>query len=145
LTLQFIIIFTDRMSQQHSIAPPRGIYTPVTAFFLADESLDTDALQSHILRLAAAGVRGLVIHGSNGEAPHLTHAERTTVISTVRKTLVSNGFQHIVIIAGCGAQSTRETVQLCTEAEAAGAQWALILSPSYWSMLFFTTAMNRFE
>lgn len=119
---------------QRSPCPPRGVYTPVTAFFSPDESLDIDALQSHVIRLAKGGVVGLVIQGSNGEAPHLTHEERATVISIARKTLDSNGFEKVVIIAGCGVQSTRETVQLCTEAKAAGAQWALVLSPSYWGI-----------
>lgn len=75
---------------------------------------------------------GLVIQGSNGEAPHLLHSERQTVISTALEVLKQHGKPEAVIIAGCGVQSTRETLQLCREAEAAGAHYALVLSPSYW-------------
>lgn len=113
-------------------APPRGVYAPVVAFFHEDETLDLDALKTHVTRLAKAGVAGLVIQGSNGEAPHLLHSERQTVISTALEALKQHGNPDAVIIAGCGAQSTRETLQLCREAQEAGAHYALVLSPSYW-------------
>lgn len=113
--------------------PPRGVYTPVVAFFHEDETLDLEALEAHITRLAQSGVAGLVIQGSNGEAPHLLHSERQQVISTASAILKKNGRSDAVIIAGCGVQSTRETIQLCNEAKEAGADYALVLTPSYWS------------
>ncbi|XXH00996.1 hypothetical protein Hte_007347 [Hypoxylon texense] len=112
--------------------PPRGIYAPVVAFFFEDETLDIESLKTHVTRLAEAGVAGLVIQGSNGEAPHLLHSERKEVISTAAAILKEKGKPGAVIIAGCGAQSTRETIQLCQEAQEAGANYALVLSPSYW-------------
>jgi dihydrodipicolinate synthase/N-acetylneuraminate lyase len=41
----------------------------------------------------------------------------------------------IPLMAGCGAQSTRETVQLCRDAAVAGATHALVLPPSYYGSL----------
>ncbi|WQF81917.1 Putative aldolase-type TIM barrel [Colletotrichum destructivum] len=117
-------------------APPRGIYAPVVAFFHEDETLDLAALKTHVERLAKSGVAGLVIQGSNGEAPHLLHSERQQVIATAAEVLKQHGKSDAVIIAGCGAQSTRETVQLCTEAKESGADYALVLSPSYWSTYY---------
>ncbi|KAK2735407.1 hypothetical protein CKAH01_01788 [Colletotrichum kahawae] len=113
--------------------PPRGIYAPVVAFFHEDETLDVEALKTHIERLSKSGVAGLVIQGSNGEAPHLLHSERQQVIATAAAVLKQHGRPDAVIIAGCGAQSTRETIQLCSEAKESGADYALVLSPSYWS------------
>ena len=113
--------------------PPRGVYAPVVAFFHEDESLDLSALEAHVTRLAKSGVAGLVIQGSNGEAPHLLHSERQEVIATASAILKKHGKSDAVIIAGCGAQSTRETLQLCNEAKESGADFALVLSPSYWS------------
>ncbi|KAH7140190.1 hypothetical protein B0J13DRAFT_62349 [Dactylonectria estremocensis] len=113
--------------------PPRGVYAPVVAFFHEDETLDFEALRAHVTRLAKAGVAGLVIQGSNGEAPHLLHSERQQVIATAAAVLKENGVPGAVIIAGCGAQSTRETIQLCEEAKQAGADYALVLAPSYWT------------
>jgi dihydrodipicolinate synthase/N-acetylneuraminate lyase len=46
------------------------------------------------------------------------------------------GFPHLPVIVGCGAQSTRETIELCCEAAEAGGDYALVLSPSYYATLF---------
>lgn len=77
-------------------------------------------------------VTGIVVQGSNGEAQHLSSDERKRVIRLTRTTLDTHGFQHIVVIAGTGAQSTRETKQLNIDAKEAGATYALILTPSTW-------------
>jgi 4-hydroxy-2-oxoglutarate aldolase len=113
--------------------PPRGVYAPVVAFFHQDESRDNSGFDGHGTRLAKSRVAGLVIQGSNGEAPHLLHSERQEIISKASAILKKHGSADAVIIAGCGAQSTRETILLCNEAKEAGADFALVLSPSYWS------------
>ncbi|CAM1506215.1 Fc.00g058560.m01.CDS01 [Cosmosporella sp. VM-42] len=118
--------------------PPRGIYAPAVAFFNQDETLDLDASRVHLTRLAKAGVAGLVIQGSNGEAMHLSHDERQQVIKLAKAVLRKHGRYNTVIIAGCGAQSTRETIELCKGAKEAGAEFALVLSPSY-----FVGAMRK--
>ncbi|KAF7561372.1 hypothetical protein G7046_g2770 [Stylonectria norvegica] len=118
--------------------PPRGIYAPAVAFFNEDESLNLDAIRTHLTRLAKAGVAGLVIQGSNGEAMHLSHNERHSVLRTAKAVLKEHGKSDAVIIAGCGVQSTRETIELCKEAKAAGADFALVLPPSY-----FVPAMQK--
>ena len=112
--------------------PPRGIYVPAVAFFDEEENLDLGAIATHLTRLAKANVDGLVIQGSNGEAMHMTHDERQQVIRLARKVLDTYGKPGAVIVAGVGAQSTREAVQLCKEAREAGADFGLALSPSYW-------------
>ena len=117
--------------------PPRGIYVPAVAFFHDDETLDLDAMRAHLTRLARAAVDGLVIQGSNGEAMHLTHDERLQVLRLARSVLDEHGKPGAVIVAGCGALSTRETVQLCREAKEAGADYALVLTPSYWGEFVF--------
>lgn len=124
--------------------PPRGVYAPVVAFFHEDETLDLQALEEHVTRLAKSELAGLVIQGSNGEAPHLLHSERQKVIATASAILKQHGKKDAVIIAGCGAQSTRETIQLCTEAEESGADFALILSPSYWAGAMQKPAIEKF-
>lgn len=73
------------------------------------------------------------MQGSNGEAQHLSHEERKEAIRLTRSTLDANGFQNVVVIAGTGAQSTRETIQLCVDAKEAGATHALVLTPSTWA------------
>lgn len=112
--------------------PPSGIYVPAVLFFKENEDFDVPAIKSHVLRLVQGGVTGIVVQGSNGEAQHLSHDERKQAISLTRKTLDENGFQNVVIIAGCGAQSARETKKLCADAKDAGAAFVLVLTPSVW-------------
>ncbi|KAL2150805.1 hypothetical protein VTH82DRAFT_7368 [Thermothelomyces myriococcoides] len=114
-----------------------GVYVPTMCFFEeGTEDVDTDTIARHAVRLARAGVTGLATQGSNGEAVHLTHAERQLVTATTRKALDEAGFSHMPIIVGCGSQSTRETIQLCREAWEAGGDYALVLPPSYYAPLF---------
>lgn len=114
-----------------------GVYVPTMCFFdETTEDVDTATIASHAVRLARAGVTGLATQGSNGEAVHLTHAERSLVTSTTRKALNEAGFEHMPIIVGCATQSVRETVQLCSEAWEAGGDYALVLPPAYYAGLF---------
>jgi len=113
-------------------APPSGIYVPAVLFLQANEDLDWEATNAHILRLAQGGITGILVQGSNGEAQHLSHEERSLAISNARQTLDKNGYQHVLVIAGTGAQSTRETIKLCVDAKESGASHALVLTPSTW-------------
>ncbi|KAI0421586.1 mitochondrial putative 4-hydroxy-2-oxoglutarate aldolase [Xylaria grammica] len=114
-----------------------GVYVPTLCFFDPEtEDIDTDAIASHTVRLAQAGVTGIATQGSNGEAVHLTHSERELVTATTRSALDRAGFPHIPVIVGCGAQSVRETVEFCCEAAEAGGDYALVLPPSYYATLF---------
>jgi dihydrodipicolinate synthase/N-acetylneuraminate lyase len=48
------------------------------------------------------------------------------------------------IIVGCGAQSTRETVELCRDAQAAGGDYAMVLPPSYYRTMFRSESLAQF-
>jgi len=115
-----------------SSAPPPGFYVPAVLFFQENEDLDIPAIQAHVLRLAQGGVTGILVQGSNGEAQHLSHEERKEAIRLTRETLDKYGFRNVLVIAGTGAQSTRETKKLCVDAKEAGASHALVLTPSTW-------------
>ena len=127
---------------QPAVPLPRGVYVPMPAFFrpstptsLPDDSIDIPATQRHTARLLAAGVAGLVVHGSNGEAVHLSRRERRAAIEAVADTVRHDADSHetpVPIVAGCSAQSVRETVELCREAKEAGATHVLVLPPGYY-------------
>ena len=68
-----------------------------------------------------------------GEAHHLSHPERTTLIHSARRALDEAGFNDVPIIAGAGAGSTRETVELCKEASAAGADAVIVIISGYFA------------
>jgi 4-hydroxy-2-oxoglutarate aldolase len=105
-----------------------GVYPPVPTFFHEDEALDLETLRTHIGRLRAQGIANFVALGSNGEAVHLDREERRAVIETIRAS-AGDGAQ---VLAGAGAQSTRETLTLCRLAAEAGADVALVLPPSHY-------------
>ncbi|KAI8301733.1 L-threo-3-deoxy-hexylosonate aldolase [Colletotrichum sp. SAR11_59] len=110
---------------------PQGIYTPLPTFFLPNEDVDLDAFAIHVRYVAAAGTVP-VVAGSAGEAPHLSAEERTQLIKTARASLDEGGLQHVPIVAGIGAPSTRETIELAKKAEKAGADYAMVLPPGYY-------------
>ncbi|KAH9895503.1 hypothetical protein F4778DRAFT_275133 [Xylariomycetidae sp. FL2044] len=87
-------------SQPASSVLEPGIYVPTVAFFTPEDTIDEKTTAQH--------------------AVHLDHAERSLVTKTTRQALDSAGYPHVPVIVGCGAQSTRETIQLCKEAAEAG-------------------------
>ena len=116
---------------------PSGVYVPSLAFFHPEtEDVDSATLERHLIRLVNAGVAGIVVHGSNGEAVHLSRAERAAMIRVARDAIFHEGSDSkIPLIAGCGAHSTREAAELCADAAKAGATHALVLPPSYYNAL----------
>lgn len=68
----------DTVAARLSLLP--GIYSPTMTFFDPEtEDLDIPTIKRHAVRLAQAGLAGLVTMGTNGEAVHLSRAERTAV------------------------------------------------------------------
>jgi 4-hydroxy-2-oxoglutarate aldolase len=124
-----------------------GIYVPTVTFFdTKTEDLDLPTIAAHALRLAQAGVTGLTTQGSNGEAVHMDRHERMLVTATTRKALDSAGgaYDAMPIIVGCGAQSVRETLQLCNDAHLAGGDYALVLPPSYYKGLHAPSTVHDY-
>ncbi len=99
----------------------------ITPFTDDGAELDTDALAAIVDRLVAAGVGGLVPSGSTGEFTTLTPAERRLLIETT----VEAAAGRVPVIAGAGALSTRETVELSRHAEGVGAAAVMIVPPFY--------------
>ncbi|KAK7447165.1 hypothetical protein CaCOL14_011572 [Colletotrichum acutatum] len=117
---------------------PNGVYAPTLAFFTYSEDIDTIVLEHHVTRLIKAGVAGIVIHSSIGESVHLTREERSIMIRCVADTIYRGYCDRLKnprapLIAACGAQSTRGTLQLCRDAAESGASHALITVPSYYA------------
>ncbi|KAF4985368.1 hypothetical protein FGRMN_11229 [Fusarium graminum] len=129
--------YTPRAFTSQSPPLHAGLYVPTVAFFSSDDTIDIKTTKLHAKRLIESGVSGLVTHGSSGEAVHLDHNERHLIIRATRDTVdeIRSG---IPLIAGCGAQSTREAVQLCHEAAQSGSNYALVLPPAYYGVLLTT-------
>ncbi|KAK6330192.1 hypothetical protein TWF730_004688 [Orbilia blumenaviensis] len=113
-----------------------GVYVPTVCFFNdLTEDLDISTIKKHAVRMAEAGVAGIATQGSNGEAVSLSHRERKLVTSATREALEAAGYHDMPIIVGCGAQSTRETLELCHDALISGGDYVLVLPPAYYKGL----------
>jgi len=101
-----------------------ALYTP----FTADQSaIDEAALDKHINRLIDAGVHGLVPGGSTGEFTTLTLAERKQLIEVCVKSAAGR----VPVVAGIGALSSKDGVELATHAAQAGAAALMVVPPFY--------------
>ena len=93
----------------------------------ADGTISWQALEDLIEWHINSGSAGLVIVGTTGESATLDVAEHVQVIENAVK--ISDG--RIQIIAGTGANSTKEAIYLTNSASSAGADAALLVTPYY--------------
>lgn len=103
-----------------------GTFTALITPF-RDGHLDRDAFQALIERQIAAGITGVVPVGTTGESPTLDSDEHLAVI----KAAVEFADGKIKVLAGSGANSTREAIHLTQAAEAMGADASLQVCPYY--------------
>ena len=104
----------------------QGCYTALVTPF-RDGKVDYPAYQALLEAQIAAGVAGVVPVGTSGESPTLTMKENSDVIAFAIQ--ICKG--KIQVVAGAGANSTAEAVQLTKEAAAAGADATLQVTPYY--------------
>lgn len=122
-----------------------GLYVPTLAFFKPDtEEVDEATITRHAVRMAKAGVAGLITQGTQGEYAHLSHVERCRLTRTTRHAVASAGYVQLPIIVGCGAQSTGETVELCQDAKASGGDYAIVLPPSIYKAYYKKETIKDF-
>src|SRR5919108_1825097 len=105
----------------------RGVFPPIATAFDQRGALSPPPA-GFLESLQQGGLDGVVALGSNGEAAHLTEAERLTWIGLVRDALPDG----LRLIVGSGAESTLATIERTRAAAAAGAQAALLIAPSYY-------------
>ena len=113
------------MTQQAQIIQG-SIVALVTPMF-EDGSVDWKGLENLVEWHIAQGTNSIVAVGTTGEASTLNMAEHTQVIKEVIR--VAN--KRIPIIAGTGANSTHEAIELTKEAKELGADAALLVTPYY--------------
>ena len=77
--------------------------------------------------LADNGSDGIVVHGTTGESPTLTHEEEYEMYRTVKKAVGGR----VKIIAGTGSNSTAETLEATSHAEKIGVDGIMIVVPYY--------------
>jgi 4-hydroxy-tetrahydrodipicolinate synthase len=94
---------------------------------LEDGAIDWSALDALLEWHVEAGTSGIVAVGTTGESATLVVAEHTEVIGRVVKRIAGR----IPVIAGTGANSTAEAVELTAAAHRLGADACLLVTPYY--------------
>jgi 4-hydroxy-tetrahydrodipicolinate synthase len=104
----------------------RLITAMVTPF---DEKGKVDYVQAGKLALAClrSGSEGLVLSGTTGESPTLTHEEEIKLYTEIKKIVGKKGS----IIAGTGSNSTAEAIEATQAAEKVGVDACLLVVPYY--------------
>ncbi len=111
---------TEIRSSQGSIP---ALITPM----LTDGQVDYPTLRKLIDWHVAEGTDALVIVGTSGESPTVTVDEHREIL----RVSVEQAAKRIPIIAGCGANSTAEAIELAKFAESIGADAQLQVVPYY--------------
>lgn len=104
-----------------------AVVTAMVTPFGEDHSLDLERARELAVHLLERGSDALVVAGSTGEAPTLTHREKVDLFAAVVEAARGRG----KVICGTGTYSTAETVELSREAEEAGADGLLLVTPYY--------------
>jgi dihydrodipicolinate synthase/N-acetylneuraminate lyase len=102
-----------------------GVGVALATLFDDNGDLDARATAAHAARLVELGVRAVVLAGSTGEAASLTTVEREELLAAVRAAVEGA----VPVIAGTGAPSARQAVDLTARARDGGADAVLVLSP----------------
>lgn len=127
-------------TQPHHV-PKHGVWCPAVTFFDYDtDTIDLAAQKQYFTYLSRTGLAGLVIHGTNSEAFLLTREERYQVITAAREAVGPD----FPLMAGVGAHSTKQTVQLARDAKSAGADYALVLPGAYFGKATSPAVVRRF-
>ncbi len=105
----------------------KGIMPPIATPFINDE-VAYDKLAQNFSKWNKTGLSGYVVMGSNGESVFLIRNEKLKLVAEVKKNISDDK----LLIAGTGSDSIRETISLSKETAEIGADYVLILTPSFY-------------
>ena len=111
-----------------------GIYGPITTPFDKRGEIDRAAVEHNVRAHMQAGLQGVVVAGSTGEAALLDQREREQLLEWARPHVGNDQ----LLISGAGAESTRTTLKYAEIAAERGADAVLVVAPHY-----FASAMTQ--
>ena len=105
-----------------------GILAPVVTPFTPSGDLDGDGFASNVRAHLDAGLQGIVVAGSTGEAALLDEDERSRLVELAREATPSDR----TLLVGTGAESTRAVIARNRAAAERGADGVLVVAPHYY-------------
>ena len=103
----------------------KGVYPALLTPFRTDDSVDFDVYKINLQAQMNAGVNGIIIGGSLGEASSLSNEEKRDLL-VFSKEMVP---QHFPVIINIAEQTTKAAIQLAEKAELNGADGFMLLPP----------------
>jgi len=104
-----------------------SLLTAVITPFKEDLEIDYQAFRQLLDFLMRNGSDGVVVSGTTGESPTLTHEEKLRLFEVALEEVGDRG----AVIAGTCSYNTRESVKLSKEAEKLGVHGILAVTPYY--------------
>jgi 4-hydroxy-2-oxoglutarate aldolase len=117
-------------------ARPQGVFAPVATIFDADGEIHGPAFRENLAVYATSSLDGVVLLGSNGEFATLSTDERKRVIALGTEAIGGRK----TVMAGTGAESTRDTIAMTRFAAEAGVDYALVVTPHYYKTRYDAAA-----
>ncbi|MCY3846245.1 MAG: dihydrodipicolinate synthase family protein [Acidobacteria bacterium] len=114
-----------------------GVLPPIPTPF-ADHRVDEAAMRANVARWMGTRVRGVVVLGSNGEAPLLDEDESDAAIAAARDAVPADR----LCLAGTGRESTVAAVRAAKRAAALGADAVLVRTPACFRTLLTAPALT---
>ena len=119
--------------------PLAGIFAPITTPFRGD-GLDLDGFRGNLRQYAASSLAGVVVLGSNGEAPLVDDDEADQLIETARAAWPAEKW----LIAGTGRESLKATMAATARAAARGVDAVMVRTPSFYKSRMTGDALTGF-
>ena len=110
-----------------SVAHLSGYAPALPTPFDENERVDLPAFERLCQLQIKAGATALVVGGTTGKSPTLSHGEHAEIVALAVD--VADG--RVPVVAGTGSNSTANAIALTQDAEAAGADAALCVVPYY--------------
>lgn len=117
----------------------RGILGPVVTPFDANGAVDVAAFGANVRAHLAAGMHGIVVGGSTGEAALLDDGERLRLVETARQEIQRDR----LLIVGTGGESTRGVIARNRATAERGADAVLVVAPHYYSGAMTSDALRE--
>lgn len=114
-----------------------GVMPAVTTKFTNDDQIDLKTFEKNILAQLEAGVNGIILGGTLGEASTLTSEEKEILI--VKTLDLVKG--KVPVIINIAEQSTKEAIAVVKRAEKIGAQGFMVLPPMRYKATDYETTV----
>jgi 4-hydroxy-2-oxoglutarate aldolase len=119
--------------------PLAGIVAPIPTCFDEAQDLALDRLAENLARWNRTGLSGFAVLGSSGEFVYLSQDEKKSVLEKAREAIPASK----LMLAGTGCESTRKTVALTRWAGGMGADYAMVVTPSYYKRSMTSQALSK--